>query len=241
MKDEIKYEPGKNPNSRNGFKRKYSIDNLIFSKYNKDSCYWAGFIAADGYIDSDYKTLNLTVAHKDYCIIDKFSEFSSSTYPILTYLAKGQFETNYIHIRSRNICNDLHVNFNICTKKSLVLTPPNIIDVVMKDCFICGYIDGDGSIGLYKGPRQNYISIGILGTFEVISWIRERFESILSKPIKNIVKKYNNCYNLQLTDKNARIIFLHYYNLQIPKLGRKWSSDKFQYAMNYRKMSRWIS
>lgn len=93
------------------------------------------------------------------------------------------------------------------------------------DAFICGYIDGDGSIGLYKKGDYRYLRISMLGTKSVCTWIQQRFSEMLLKT--NIGSIYqNNKYNKStfcyaVGNKIAESIYKHFYEINVPKLVRK--------------------
>lgn len=136
----------------------------------------------------------------------------------------------------------MYKNFNITPRKSLTLLPPNLSDTNLIDAFICGYIDGDGSIFLYKNNVRNIqdsLSISIVGTYEIVLWIKERFSQILGKEFGSIQKNHNsekNTYVYRIgQSKGVREIFKHFYNLNVPKLKRKWTDEIYDYCVNYKK------
>ena len=171
---------------------------------------------------------------KDKEIFDRFLESTNSNYKICEYLYKDKFPTVALSIKSDNICSDLKTNFNIIPRKSLILTPPNIHNKNEIDSFIIGYIDGDGSVGLYKSKRQKSLTISMLGTKEMLEWIQNRFSEILKEKL-NCIYSNKNIYVLTISDKRARNIFLHYYSINVNKLTRKWSLEKYNHCLNYKK------
>lgn len=230
----MKYSRGKNPNSKK--KRVNTINDMFFFFPTEINCYWAGLLAADGNITN--KVINISLQEKDKNQVILFNNQLNSSYSVKRYVAKKKFPYYSLSFTSEQIKNDLFNNFNLIERKSLTLLPPNIKDNNLIDAFICGYVDGDGTIGLYDSKRQKSLIISFLGTFEMCSWIKNRFEQIIGKPIKNLCKNHNsenNTYRLYLADKNARIIFNHYYNIQVPKLERKWKKEVFEYCKNYKK------
>lgn len=230
-----KFGRGKNPSSNK--KRVYDINDNFFGIPNLINSYFAGWIAADGNI-SDKKYLNLTTCLKDKILIENFKEFAKCNYNIHTYKVKNKFYSSSISIRSEKICDDLNNLFNITPRKSVTLLPPIIKEIDLIDSFIIGYIDGDGSIGLYKCKKQLGLSISLLGTLEIVTWIQNRFSEILQENINCIykdAKHIGNTYSLSITDKRARKIFLHYYNINVPKLKRKWSLDNYEHCIKFKK------
>jgi hypothetical protein len=230
----MKYTRGKNPNSKR--KRIYKVDDKCFSLPNTESCYWAGLIAADGNIRKN--SINISLQERDKNQIILFNNFLKSTYLPKDYITRKKFPYCSLTITSEEIKKDLFNIFNIVEKKSLVLQPPFLKEKEYIDAFICGYFDGDGSIGLYESKKQKGLVLCVLGTFEMCEWIKLRFEKIIGKSIKNLCKTKKdskNTYRLYLTDKNARMIFKHFYEINIPKLDRKWSKEIYDYCLTYKK------
>lgn len=228
------YSRGKNPNSKK--KRVHYINDNYFETPNFENCYWAGLLAADGNISK--KVVTISLQERDCDQIEKLNKALSSNYSVKHYFAKSIFPYCCLAFSSEKITKDLYKNFSITPKKSLTLIPPNIKTSVLIDSFICGYIDGDGCIGLYNTKRQKALSISLLGTYELCVWIKNRFEEILGKQIKGLRKKVehkNNTYSLAISDLNARKIFKHYYDLDLPKLNRKWSKEIYTHCNTYAK------
>lgn len=232
-------------------KRIYNVNDNFFETPDVLNSYWAGFIAADGCIRIGQKqnTLNIGLSSKDFEHLNAFKnniEFEGS---IKTQCVKKIykndekiFESSSLTITSQKISDDLYQNFNITPRKSLTLLPPNISEPNLVDAFICGYIDGDGSVCLYKHnirKVQDALSISIIGTYEVLTWIKERFTQILGKEFGSINKHHNSEKNTYVycigQSKGAREIFKHFYNLNVPKLKRKWTDEIYDYCVNYKK------
>ena len=121
-------------------RRKHSkIDKTYFDNPNTEkSAYWAGFIAADGYIfkPNNYTRLEISIKDKNH----------------LELLGKdiGKNVTDYekhnsckLTISSRHIVDTLE-QYNITQNKSLTLRFPTNINSDNIHHFIRGYFDGDG-------------------------------------------------------------------------------------------------
>lgn len=231
----LTYSRGKNTNSKK--QRLYNVDDNFFETPKLLNCYYAGFIAADGCIDKKYKSLSFGLSKKDEIILQNIKDNIKSESIIRDYKSHG-FDCVGLNILSEKICLDLKNNFNILNKKSLILMPPKLDDIELIDAFIIGYIDGDGSIGLYNCEKQQSMQITILGTFEMCNWIKERFNNILKKEYSSISKNKShkdNTYVLKYSDKSARFIFEHFYNIDLPKLERKWKNEYYEHCINYKK------
>lgn len=230
-------------------KRNNKVNDYFFETPNELNCYWAGFIAADGCIHekTGQNVLSICISNKD----DKHLKIFKNNIDFSGNIITGNITKKYkdiektfgyssISICSQKISDDLCKNFNIIPKKSLILLPPNITDEKLIDAFICGYIDGDGSVFLYNDKNRNIqksLIISMLGTYDMMIWIKNRFTKILGKECGSICKKKeNNTYSYTVGQcKFARILFEYFYKLNLPKLERKWSIEIHEYCINYQK------
>lgn len=220
-------------------KRKNNVNDIFFNIPNKLNCYYAGFFAADGCVSKNGRVCTISISSKDKNWLYRYKEDIGFTGPILKTLAKGNFPVSSVSFTSKQIASDLNCNFNITPTKSLTLKAPNITDRELIDYFICGYIDGDGSIMICENNgKQKRLVVSVIGTYDMCNWIKRRFCEIIGKNVGSIQKLHGTSelsYSCVITDKSAREIFQHYYNLDCPKLTRKWSPEKYEYCINYKK------
>lgn len=229
------------------YERQYNVNDDFFDEQNIINCYWAGFIAADGCINGKkMNKLCIGLSSKDKQHLELFKKIINFDGPVLNNTINKndkEFYASSISITSQKIVNDLYKNFNITPRKSLTLLSPNIKNKELIDAFICGYIDGDGSIVMYKSKTRNIqmsLSISILGTYEMITWIKNRCTDIIGKECGSIQKKdkdnIKNTYSYTVGDsKNVRELFKHFYNIDVPKLERKWKPEIYEYCINFKK------
>ena len=219
-------------------KRKYSVDDAFFKIPNLLNCYYAGFIAADGNINRERKLLSIGLSVKDENWLKTFQDEIRYNGKICQTIIRNKFKISCLAIRSQSICNDLLYNFNITPRKSLTLQPPKLEEEKLINSFICGYIDGDGSIIRYKN-RHDYdtLKITLIGTLEMCSWIKRQLSKyvgdkgcIIHKP-----DSINNTYILSYSTKSARTIFEKLYSLDVPKLKRKWTDDIHNHCQAFKK------
>jgi hypothetical protein len=143
--------------SQKGIHFKYHQNDFFFSKLNELSCFWAGFIAADGCIREKANTtsmLQIELAIKDLDFLKQFindikwSGDIRIKKPRVCHFQNQKPSISHmcsVAISSDQICNDLKNNFNITPKKSLKYIPPVLQDTFMRH-FIRGYFAGDGTI-----------------------------------------------------------------------------------------------
>lgn len=152
------------PRRRTGYARIYQLNEYVFDELNLQGAYWLGFIYADGH--AKYDGLMVQLHRKDRDQIKRLREFLGSNAPIVDRTNTGfGIETEVSHIKFNNAylvrrLQELGIttgrgNFQSVTK---VLTPK------LYNHFICGYLDGDGSI--YKYPRVKFS-----GQQDILEWI----------------------------------------------------------------------
>lgn len=253
--EKIKYGIGKNPNSHHKGKRKYKVNDNFFETPNLINSYYAGFIAADGCIrvtKTGAKYLMFGLSIKDKCLLENIKKDLNFEGPITEYPKLTKKFVRLI-INSPKICEDLEKNFNITPRKTFTLIPPNINKTSLIDAFICGYIDGDGTICFshdYKNGKQKKCCISLIGTFDFLTWINNRFKEIYTPKNKNSKNKkpfisksgFGNkrkddrqIFTISFSDKWARNIILNMTQYSIPFLKRKWSDEIINFCKNYKK------
>lgn len=220
--------------------RKFKVDDNFFTKPNNINCYWAGFIAADGCIQSKNKLI-LSLSYKDLDQLEKFKQDINSNHNIGIYTTNTSYADNTkyckIVIYSDQIVLDLLTIFNISTKKTFTLIPPNINDPLLIDYYIKGYIDGDGCISRYKlnkTDREN-LDINITGTKTLLDWFNKRFSQITETHCCSLSERTSkNIYRTSYANKIGRQLFLHYYNLDYG-FPRKWTQENFDFCINWKR------
>lgn len=229
---------GKGP--QNGKVRKYSINDNFFSDKSLRSVYYAGFIAADGNISNTRSQLTIAVSSKDKDLLNNLQKDINSTYSIHEGVCRSKFPYCFISYTSYKLCQDLKELYGIIPNKSLILNPPTNLSAKQKDCFIMGLIDGDGSIMLTKNAnKQKKLVISCVGTIEMMSFVKTRFEEILGESTSNLYirdSKKNYC-SYSIGDKKARTVFKYFMDNypDIPAMSRKWSKEHLEYCNSYKK------
>lgn len=205
--------------------RRRKVNDNYFETPNIENSYWAGFIAADGNIfqlpnPKWQKKLNIGLSVVDLEHLEKFCLD-------IGYFGKIHSFTNNkgrgivsIQITSDKICDDLQRNFGIVQRKSLILEPPSFLtNMDMVRAFIKGYIDGDGSIGIYGWGLR----ISLIGTEAFLTWVMKMLEEqndiVLTSVKKN---KEKQLYYFYVSGKKAEIVIRDLMGVETPFLKRKW-------------------
>lgn len=182
-------------------KYKYDVNHNFFSENSILSCYWAGFISADGWVmTANTSSLGIKLSERDYNHLMKFKEDIKTNSPI--FIREGmsfgkKTRTCMMTIYSKQVIKDLMVNFNIIPKKTLINIPPNINEDINKLSFIIGLFDGDGTI--YK-DKNGDIRITFLGTYEILEWVKHTLEVFMGD-IKSNIHKKNKIYSFSISNK----------------------------------------
>lgn len=196
------------------------------------SFFWLGFIAADGYI---YKNGHLMVsqAKKDKSNVDRLANFlQTKVHPIKE---SGGFRKKpgisyRVNVCDKIIGNQLRDMFKIHPKKPKTYTGISLDFIKTEEqamSFLCGFIDGDGSL------RKNCFGYKIechkswLITFrKLINKLPKSFSSVLLKLNKSPSKK--DKYTLMIIGKECSeelLLFVKQNN--IPASKRKFSVDHY--------------
>lgn len=200
----------------------YDIDLTNFYKLSEETCYWLGFIAADGCI-FDYGNGNvgftLSLNEKDKEHIEKFQKFIKDSRELYY---KEDYKTYTLTIKRRDIF-DLLLQYEIHPAKSLSIQAPTYLQTEeQKKWWIRGYIDGDGSLAITKS-REDYMAfeVGIVGTPSVLEFIRP----FAKTEAKLYQKKGQNSYALTIQGNHKVFDFIHwlYDNAKI-YLNRKFET-----------------
>lgn len=194
-----------------------AVDRNFFSQFTNQSCYWAGFIAADGYISIDNKLI-LHIHRKDEDLLVKFKQELHYEGNIVQKEYKGRISSK-LQIACKDISHDLKYNFGIMNNKSLVLKPPLILqDKEHILSYIIGYLDGDGWICM----KNQKLDMGLCGTYDMMSWIAYYINKYYGVYLN--IKKNNTIFCVRTSGTKAIYLRDELLKIQTPhRLSRKWN------------------
>lgn len=183
--------------------RKYPCNDDFFKVQSANMAYVLGFIAADGYISKKENCISIELNEKDIQILEDIKAVTGVTRPITIQTRKNGNRTATLRNWSKSWKDDL-AHYGITNKKTLILSPPELLLPQYRIDYIRGYFDGDGCISLYHSVNgKGYPFTGT--TFEIvgaskkaISWMRleliQHYQVILNKmsvdKTKNDIKMF---------------------------------------------------
>lgn len=171
-------------------KNTYNIH--FFDTYTKESCYWAGFISADGNINKNCNGVRIELALKDKEHLLKLADIVNFQGEILEHTRiRNQKEEKSCSINFFGTWfkDSLQEYFDIGPQKTFSTNiSPKIPSEYILD-YIRGYFDGDGSVFLNK----NKIVVKFTsGSKDLINFFTDYFYAKgirVRKNIKNITEK----------------------------------------------------
>lgn len=152
----------------------------IFDEINSsEKAYWLGFIVADGYLNTERGMLRIKLGNIDKHHLEKFINFLGGDETMLKseiHNITGNIQW-YVSTYSKEI-KDALLKLNVEQCKSGHEHVPPIDKIYYRD-FIRGLWDGDGFI------RENLSGIGLVGSYECLSFVQKIFlEELGIKPLK---------------------------------------------------------
>lgn len=190
----------------------------FFDTYTAESCYWAGFIAADGNIAKSGNNVNIHLAISDLSHLQKFAK-------AIEYTGNIEEHENDCRINIAGIYykEALAKNFDLFPQKTKTLTiSPKIPSEFLFD-YIRGYFDGDGCITQTNGYLHLSFTSGSEAMLEQLKKIFFSNNIILQG--KNKMPPIANKTAINYFCKNAlKILDLLYANsTENTRLDRKYN------------------
>lgn len=217
----------------NSLPRKHKlIDQNYFFIPNLENSYWAGFLAADGYINTKGYNISVTIKDTDINILYKLVRalrYGNSFKMGVSGCGQSKervYRNVSVSISSaKKLIRDLDNNFNVITKKSLVLKPPNNLNEKFGLAYIVGFIDGDGWVG-YAPNKKGYPRLDIAsGSKDILVWIESMFNKSVFKDCttKNggIYRNKDGVFHYKIAGNKVVRIFELLRSTYINKLYRK--------------------
>jgi hypothetical protein len=174
-------------NSKGQFEKKYNINENFYINKDKNFYYFLGLMASDGNVRNS-KTFSISQSGENgKKLIEFIKEMIGSDNPIYHY---KKVDCYTLSITSSEVIKELLL-YNIVKNKTLIYELPANLDTKNFNYFLQGYIEGDGSVGVYdNGNGVKTAVVSIVGTENFISNV---FDKLI---VKGNVRKIKNCKNL---------------------------------------------
>lgn len=149
---------------------KYELCNRsFFSEQNNVNAYFAGFLAADGYIPKQKRSVILGIQPRDVEILQNFKSAATLDQPLIDRVNNQGNMYKWLYVSSKEWVVDLEKNYKIVNAKSLTLQPPDIQDEAILWHFLRGYFDGDGHV------NETGTSISVISASQnMTEWLIEK-------------------------------------------------------------------
>jgi len=197
----------------------YVFNHDSFEKFTPDSCYWAGFIAADGCISKQSDRQNrlmIELSDKDTKHLENFSDYLQRV-PNKIYKRTTTRNGTLCPLASINVCSNkisenLSDNFNIGPAKSFTLIPPKNIPDAFISHYIRGFMDGDGHVGCSKNAAQKKQKrlIFYSASKDILEWILCHIETYTDNSAT--IHKMGTLYRLGFYGQRTTTILNWIYN-----------------------------
>lgn len=181
--------------------------NGCFSTVNKESAYWAGFLFADGCVDTKHR-LRLMLQASDINHIKKFRDFvGAGAYQIQEC---SGYSRKALEFTSQALCIDLK-KFGIVPNKTKLGVVPSIdfLGEFLPD-FLRGLFDGDGTI-CESFSNKNSITATLYTGFAIsklnMDWLSEVLLTKVGVQYKSYEK--NSIFTITLNTNKSKCL-LHY-------------------------------
>jgi hypothetical protein len=205
------------------YSKKKKLNEHFFSSNTKAANYWAGFLAADGWIESDRNRVGLALQAQDIDHLEKFKLAVGSSHDICPFMDSTAYR---IRFNSETMTNDLQNIFNITPVKTHTYAMPYFEEDYLLLEFLRGYIDGDGHIHKTNSKR---VALSLCSAQEsFLKEFKEICEILLQRNIsQQIVLNINpkgQVFNIRFNlDDSAELINLLYKNsTEATRLDRKF-------------------
>lgn len=209
------------------FSKKKLLDHGFFSKSTKETYYWAGFLAADGWVEEERNRVGLALQATDLSHLKKFKSAVGSSHEICPFMKNSAYR---IRFNSEDMVKDLRNRFNITKGKTYSYQMPIFEEDYLMLEFLRGYIEGDGHLEkIASGKVAVHLcsaSESFLAEYRAI--VEGLLQCTVPQEIYHAINKKGSVYTLRLNlDISRDLINLLYKNSsEATRLDRKYDIAK---------------
>lgn len=209
--------------------RKYARNDAFFRSPNTINSYFAGLLAADGWIvDSEYK-VGIELQTSDRILLERFVSASGYTGPIRDR-QRQQVSGHLSHMSVLQVgsaatwIKDLRENFSVTSRKTKTIQPPRL-ERECAESFLIGLIDGDGCISVDKKGQSRLTRLTVATSSPALAdWVNEHFNRLAGTVGVRIYRQSDrgDTASVIASGSNADRIINHLSRIPVPRLQRKW-------------------
>ena len=211
----------------------FHYDVHFFDEYNPSSCYWAGFIAADGYIRDDRDATVIHLCNDDISHLYKIKELTKHE----GHISNSKNECSIV-FSGKWFGDKLYENYGLTPRKTHTVSIPKNIPKDMLKHYIRGYFDGDGCISDIKGyPSINFAcgSEGMLKELiEIFKNLKIKLQTKIEQPKIQGIQIHYTCSNAMkilkwmYEDSTYLTRLDRKYNKYLSYVDRKYEKIKYE-------------
>jgi hypothetical protein len=206
------------------------IQHDFFARSTPDAAYFAGLLAADGWITARHPEISLALKESDRDMVDRFAASVGASREVRVY--RGQARAV---VCSDKLVADLAERWGVRPGKTHDLQPPTIDDRQLQLAYAAGHLDGDGFIsGTPRSRAGALVRCGAIGTEDVIRWIAAVLDARLAAAgrapvrVRQVgIEKYSfPMFEWRTSDNNAVVVLDAMRAVIGGRLGisRKWAT-----------------
>jgi len=184
---------------------RYWVDENAFKKDYLEAHFFAGLLAADGWIETGKARIGILQHIKRESTLISLARFLDYKWNLNYHLPKGGAMVVEIKFTSSTIKQQL-ARWGIVENKSLILRPPTDLSDQQFLSFLAGYIEGDGSVRKRNTRRgTQYLCSLCSGSPHMINWFNEKITDIVG--VNGSEYKNKSVYNLEFHLEDSKKIF----------------------------------
>ena len=213
---------------------KYKKNHDFFHQPNLENSYWAGLLAADGWIrpESSGKSINqvgISLKAEDIHVLESFREATNYTGVIREYSADGFPQAELRISGVPQWINDLQLHWNLTPRKTLTLQPPNenLLTQGQLMAFHVGLIEGDGHICIKGGSLKVEM---VTASEDFADWLELSWANIARAKPSRYLHQNGTAHYVSLFGANARRLCSKLMATKTHRLMRKWNIARSEIA-----------
>ncbi len=147
--------------------KKTRFDESFFDVLGLEQAWLLGLLAADGCVVKD-RHVHLGQSGDDGLAMVSYVKSLLRHEGDLVHSQTIRKTSHRIWFTSTHVVDVLAI-FNIVPRKSLSFVYPNNLPIHLIPQFVAGYIDGDGSVGVYNRGRHETLTTSLVGTEQFVT------------------------------------------------------------------------